>query len=178
MTLEGLNGLIKGLESQESWQAQKQFRLVLQHWPKSVGFAVARKTRPIAIQRGTLYVATATAAWANTLAYERLNILQKLNRYQHKPLKNIRFSTAQWAESTDTARPTQAKVQHPSYVGEVPHLPKIAPQTPSEAFQRWAKAVQQIQLSQALCPQCQCRCPQGEIDRWGACALCTTKHWK
>ncbi|MEO0705898.1 MAG: hypothetical protein AAF050_09575, partial [Cyanobacteria bacterium J06649_5] len=64
--------------------------------------------RPRAIQRGPLAAPPATAARPTPRAYERLTILQKLNRYQHQPLKHIRFSTAQWAESTDTARPTQA----------------------------------------------------------------------
>ncbi len=186
MALEGLGGLIKGLESQESWQVQRQFRLVLLHWPKSVGFAVARVARPVSIQRGTLYVATSTAAWAQTLLYERLNILRKLNRYQPLPLKGIRFSTAQWTQnqartkSQSQSENPQAKgrlAHHPSYIGHVPSLPKTAVQTPAEAFQRWASAMQTMQSSQALCPRCRCHCPQGELDRWATCALCATKQW-
>ncbi|MGB3297513.1 MAG: DUF721 domain-containing protein [Phormidesmis sp.] len=189
MALEGLNGLIKGLENQESWQAQQQFRLVLQHWPKAVGFAVARKTRPISIQRGTLYVATATAAWAQTLLYERFNILRKLNRYQKSPLQGIRFSSAQWtqwAQSQTSANPdSQAQTQleqsklahHPSYIGHVPSLPTLPVKTPVEAFQRWADTMQHMQSAQALCPCCRCRCPQGELDRWATCAICAAKQW-
>ncbi|MBE9064644.1 DciA family protein, partial [cf. Phormidesmis sp. LEGE 11477] len=71
MGLEGLSSLIKGLENQDSWQTQRQFRLVLQHWPKAVGFAVARQTRPVSICRSELYVAAATSVWAQTLTYER-----------------------------------------------------------------------------------------------------------
>ncbi len=186
MALEGLGGLIKGLESQESWQVQKQFRLVLLHWPKSVGFAVARVTRPVGIQRGTLYVATSTSTWAQTLLYERLNILRKLNRYQQMPLKGIRFSTAQWAQSPARAnaespfKTSQANgrlAHHPSYVGHIPSLPKTSVKTPADAFRRWAIAMQTLQSSQALCPQCRCHCPQGELDRWATCALCATKQW-
>ncbi len=193
MALEGLDGLIKGLEQQESWQVQKQFRLVLLHWPKSVGFAVARITRPVGIQRDTLYVATSTAAWAQTLAYERFNILNKLNRYQKHPLKGIRFSTAQWAQSDPLNRSRSAAgtatenpaaqgrlAHHPSYIGHVPSLPSL-PQgdepTPIESFSRWALVMQQMQRSQSLCPRCLCHCPQGELDRWACCALCATKQW-
>lgn len=177
MTLEGLGGLIKGLESQENWRAQQQFRLVLQHWTKSVGFAVARKTRPVGIQRGTLYVAAATAAWANTLSYERLNILKKLNRYQPQPLKSIRFSTAQWANPEPSPQRNPDNTQHPSYIGPVPRLSEVTKQTPTEAFQRWASTMQKMQCHQALCPRCQCRCPQGELNRWAICALCAAKEW-
>ncbi len=187
MALEGLEGVIKGLESQASWQAQRNFRQILQHWPKAVGFAVARKTRPISIQRGTLYVATATAAWAQTLAYERLHILSKLNRHQNQPLKGIRFSSAQWAQALPDPKPASAiAAQHPSYIGEALNLENLAglkptassPQTPNEAFQRWASIMQKIQSTQATCPQCRCRCPQGELDRWAICALCATKQWQ
>jgi predicted nucleic acid-binding Zn ribbon protein len=185
MALEGLNSLINGLENQASWRSQQQFRRVLQHWPKAVGFAVARKTRPISIQQGTLYVAAATAAWAQTLSYERLNILRKLNQHQLLPLKNIRFSSAQWTQqTTQTAADRDAGAiaklsneisQHPSDVSSVPNLP---PQpTADDAFWRWAQIVQQMQRSQALCTRCRCHCPQGELDRWGICALCAAKQW-
>lgn len=177
MALENLNGLIKGLESQASWQVQQQFRLVLRHWSQAVGVAVARQTRPVSIQRSVLYVAAATAVWSQTLSYERFKILQKLNRYQPQPLKNIRFSTAQWAQSGSLATPDQETMRHPSYIGKVPTLPAIAPQTPDAAFQRWAHAIQQMQTAQALCPQCRCHCPQGELDRWAICALCAAKQW-
>jgi predicted nucleic acid-binding Zn ribbon protein len=182
MTLESLDGLIKGLGGQESWQVQEQFRLVLLHWPKAVGAAVARNTRPVGIERNTLFVAAATAAWAQTLAYERLNILRKLNRYQRQPIRNIRFSTAQWAQKRESSSlsPEQYQAQyrlaqHPSFVGNVPHLPQAAVTTPTESFQRWAKAMQEMQRSQALCPQCGCRCPQGELNRWRQCALCAAQ---
>lgn len=200
MALEGLEGLIKALETQESWQMQQQFRLVLLHWPKSVGFAVARKTRPVSIQRGTLYVATATASWAQTLSYERLNILKKLNRYQRRPLKSIRFSTAQWAQAqnsqaqefqgqntglsaaadraTGESQVPERLAQHPSYVGDVPHLPVKPKQTPQKAFQLWATTLQSMQQHQSTCPVCHCHCPQGELARWASCAHCAAKRWQ
>jgi predicted nucleic acid-binding Zn ribbon protein len=168
---------------------------VLLHWPKSVGFAVARITRPIGIQRDTLYVATSTAAWAQTLSYERFNILRKLNRYQKQPLKGIRFSTAQWAQTTaanvsqssNSASINASKnpaalgrlAHHPSYIGHIPSLPELsegAEQTPKTSFQRWASTMQQMQRSQALCPRCRCHCPQGELDRWARCSLCAAKQ--
>jgi predicted nucleic acid-binding Zn ribbon protein len=181
MALEGLDGLIKGLENQASWRSQQQFRRVLRHWPKAVGFAVASKTRPVSIQQGTLYVAAATAAWAQTLSYERFNILRKLNQHQLSPLKNIRFSTAQWAQQMPQAALKQgnegAIAQHPSYMGSVPNLPKLPQPTAHEAFQCWAQAIQQMQRDQSFCTGCRCHCPQGELVRWGVCALCAAKQW-
>ncbi len=180
MALEDLEGLIKGLESQESWQAQRQFRLVVQYWPKTVGFAVARQTRPVSIQRATLYVATSTPVWAQTLFYERIKILKKLNRHQRQPIKNIRFSTAQWGQLPRPTRPATSLKQHPSYIEPAiaPQVFKDPPQTPLEAFNRWAQAIQQNLAVQAFCPQCRCHCPQGELDRWDICAMCAAKSMR
>lgn len=174
--LEGLDGLFKGLENQDSWQAQRQFHIVVQHWPKVVGFAVARKTRPISIQRQSLQVATATAAWAQTLTYERLHILKKLNRYQARPIRNIRFSTAQWNQGKPTSS-APITAEHPSYTGQLVPAAKTKPSTPSEAFETWAAVVQQMQKGQAICPKCRCHCPKGELERWSLCALCAAKQW-
>ncbi|MEM8804586.1 MAG: DUF721 domain-containing protein [Cyanobacteria bacterium P01_G01_bin.38] len=121
MPLEGLNSLIKGLETQPSWQARRQFRQVVTHWPKAVGYAVARQTRPVSIKRSVLYVTVASAAWAQTLGFERPRILRKLNKYLIPTLQDIRFSTAQW-----TQKPTQPQgtisdelKNHPSYTGPI-----------------------------------------------------------
>lgn len=180
MSLEGLGHLIKGLERQESWQVQRQFRIVLFHWTKAVGQAVARKTRPTGIQRGTLYVATASASWAQTLSYERYNILKKLNRHQPQPLRDIRFSTAQWQLPTAVTALPKLSEQHPSYVERLPALAaqqlSLEPPTPAEAFSRWAATMQELQRAQASCPQCQCHCPKGELERWSVCALCAAKR--
>jgi len=186
MALEGIEGVIKGLESQASWQVQQQFRLVLVHWPKAVGFAVARKTRPISVQRGTLYVATASASWAQTLSYERLNILRKLNRHQRQPLKSIRFSTAQWSQAPAAASAIASEREaaltraqkHPSYVGDVPTLPVQGDPTPQTAFRQWSTAIQTLQHTQSICPICRCHCPQGELERWARCGHCATKIWQ
>lgn len=188
MSLEGLNHLIKGLESQESWRTQRQFRSVLTHWPKAVGFAVAQKTRPTGIQRNILYVATASASWAQTLSYERYNILKKLNQHQRQPLQGIRFSTAQWNRPESlTAGPSIASAinrnaQHPSYIGRIPSIAsqkaEAERRTPEEAFGLWAATLQAMQKTQLLCPQCHCRCPKGELERWTVCALCAAKRMK
>lgn len=184
MALEGLSSLIKGLENQDSWQTQRQFRLVLQHWPKAVGFAVARQTKPISIHRAELYVAAATSVWAQTLTYERFKILRKLNRHQLQPIRNIRFSTAQWTSPmADIAAIERSRLsnqlgtRHPSYTGQTTQPFETAATTPLEAFDRWADVIQKMQRNQVLCPNCRCRCPQGELDRWSVCALCASKRW-
>lgn len=183
MTLEVISSLIKGLENQEQWRMQRQYRSVLHHWPQVVGAAVARNTRPVGIQRQILYVATASPTWAQSLTYERLNILQKLNRFQSVPLRNIRFSTAQWHRSVPT-KPEKVNTlisDHPSYIGPTSIQPLPAPnptRSALEAFHQWADAVRSRQSSQPTCPSCHCHCPRGELQRWNLCALCVVKKWR
>lgn len=184
MSLEGLNGLIQGLEGQASWQTRRQFRQVISYWPKAVGYVVARQTRPTSIQRQVLYVAASTAAWSQTLSFERPRILKKLNGYLQPPLKDIRFSAAQWSNKKPQITPTDSDyfVQHPSYIGTQNNEPTgttktVEKITPYEAFKGWSARLQKQQQRQALCPECKCHCPSGELERWSVCSLCAAKHW-
>lgn len=183
MALEGLQSLIQGLEKQASWEAGRQLRQVLNHWPKAVGYLVARQTRPVGIQRQVLYVAVANSSWAQTLTFERSRILQKLNPLLPSPLKDIRFATALWARrpaSFNTG--SEAEAVHPSYLPPVFRNARTADagQTPLDAaaaFQRWADRVRTQQRGLPPCPQCQCPCPPGELERWQMCSLCAAKRW-
>ncbi|MEO1400076.1 MAG: DUF721 domain-containing protein [Cyanobacteria bacterium J06635_1] len=208
MPLEGLNSLIKGLETQPGWQARRQFRQVVTHWPKAVGYAVACQTRPVSIKRNVLYVTVASAAWAQTLGFERTRILRKLNKHLSPTLQDIRFSTAQWTQKTTKPRgPISDELKnHPSYLEPINrerldadnglravsggHLASSQQvqglktgsaepvQTADEAFQKWANLIQVQQKQQSTCPKCQCHCPPGELKRWQLCALCAAKKWK
>jgi predicted nucleic acid-binding Zn ribbon protein len=185
MAMEGLNTLITKLEGQTSWQARRQFRKIVEYWPKSVGYAVARQTRPISLQRQVLQVATSTSAWAQTLMMERPRILKKLNHYLPTPVKEIRFSTAQWsmnAINTNTRVGMQLFSNHPSYIGSQTEVNTQESNTskkltPYEAFEIWSTRIQAQQKHQSICPACKCPCPIGEIERWDICALCATKNW-
>ncbi|NEP17950.1 MAG: DUF721 domain-containing protein [Leptolyngbya sp. SIO4C1] len=184
MSLEGLNGLIQGLEAQASWQARRQFRLVVMYWPKAVGYAVAQQTRPVSLQRQVLQVAVSSAAWAQTLAFERRRILQKLNARIQPALKDIRFSPGQWTAGAAPRRLADLSElsHHPSYIGPDAVAPvdeeAARSQTPIAAFQRWAQLVQAQHRRQSVCPQCGCACPSGEMARWQCCALCVAKSWQ
>jgi predicted nucleic acid-binding Zn ribbon protein len=190
MALEGLQSLIQGLEKQASWETRRQFRQVINGWPKTVGYLIARQTRPVSIQRQVLYVAVASSAWAQTLTFERSRILKKLNPTLPSPLKDIRFSPALWSHRPPSriANPESA-LAHPSYlppmarqaVTEITHAAASAARSPlsaDAAFQRWAGLIQTQHSGQPICPTCRCPCPPGELERWQVCALCAAKTWK
>lgn len=184
MGFSGLRSLIGDLESDSGWQARRQFRQVVEYWPKAVGYIVARQTKPVSIQRHILYVTVANASWAQTLTLERRRILHKLNQLIALPLDEIRFSSAQWH-----SRPVRRQQQpandwvkaHPSHIGPIDttDLPDQEPsQTPEDAYRSWVTIKKKQQQLQEICPECQCFCPSGELARWGMCAPCIVKTWK
>jgi predicted nucleic acid-binding Zn ribbon protein len=186
MSFQPLNGIFNTLEqTQNGWRSRQQFKALLACWPQVVGQAVAAQTRPVALQRGTLIVATASAAWAQTLTFERSHLLRKLQQRLGKRLSaddllDIRFSTAQWAAPRSVhPNADQLWEQHPSFVPPVSDAPMSTapPIEPQTAFQQWASAMQARSRNLPLCPQCQCPTPQGELDRWSMCSLCAPKHY-
>lgn len=187
MGFSGLRSLMTDLEAHPNWHARRQFRQVVEYWPKAVGHVVARQTKPASIQRHVLYVTVANSSWAQTLTLERRRILHKLNRLIAMPLDDIRFSSAQWhARPVRRQQPVNDWVKgHPSYVGEVGAAAETSltakqeqTKTPEEAYSLWATIKKKQQKLQETCPECQCFCPPGEISRWGMCAPCITKTWK
>lgn len=177
MTWQSLSSLLQHLEQQPTWQSHAHFQRVLRHWPMVVGELVAQHTRPIALRRGVLSVATASAVWAQNLSFERQRILAKLNPYLAQPLTDIHFSTAQWFEvplNTPTDRSEGAA--HPSFTPSAPTpdvtTTMVAPTTPDRAFERWQQSLQQQRQPFPRCPQCQCPTPPGELSRWTVCSLC------
>ncbi|MEO0540965.1 MAG: DUF721 domain-containing protein [Cyanobacteria bacterium P01_A01_bin.105] len=127
MAIEPLKSLMGTLQQQPHWQTRRQFYQVVQHWPKAVGHLVARQSRPVSIQRQILYVSVSTAAWAQTLTFERQRILPKLNHWLACPLNDVRFSAAHWTTSAEPRRPTvdnELLRQHPSYVAPEHRAPE------------------------------------------------------
>jgi predicted nucleic acid-binding Zn ribbon protein len=185
MTLTSLHRVLGSLRQQEGWKTGQQFQHLLACWVEVVGAAVAAQTRPTAIYRDVLQVATSSSVWAQNLVFERHRILEKLNPRLSSPLTDIRFSTAQWHQHSNTnARDDEASAMwqdHPSQLRTIPLSPQIGgPQKstdPNRAFQNWAKTMRMRSQHLPLCPQCQCPTPPGELKRWSVCALCATKQW-
>jgi predicted nucleic acid-binding Zn ribbon protein len=184
MSFTSLNHILGALEEQSRWREQP-FQLLLKYWPEVVGAAVTAHTRPVSIQRDTLSVATSSAAWAQTLTFERQRILEKLNVYLPSPLVDIRFSTAQWHRPNHSSRDAGATkglwYEHPSSLVDAPRVTKVSKlpnsNNPKAAFEHWAKVMQVGSHGLPLCPQCHCPTPLGELQRWEICSICAARQW-
>ncbi|MGF1480090.1 MAG: DciA family protein [Cyanophyceae cyanobacterium] len=173
MSFDSLDHVLEAIALPNSQQ-----HCLLEAWHTVVKPQVARHTRPLYVQRQVLWVATASSVWAQTLSLQRYSLLKKLNAQLDELLVEIRFSPAQWHQSSP-ASPDTASREHPSHLEReirdlLPQLP--AGDNPHAAFQRWATTVQARSHSLPGCPQCQCPTPPGELQRWGMCIHCLAKQ--
>ena len=179
MSFKSIDQVLGNIQRSPQWQEQVLLRL-LKCWVEVVGTAVAVQTRPLSIQRDVLWVATSSAAWAQNLTFGRKTMLVKLNNKLSTSLVDIRFSTAEWKNSSIAG--TEATVsasEHPSYVADDligDRLVQANIDNALGAFENWAKTMQERSHHLPLCPQCQCPTPPGELERWEVCSLCCSKR--
>lgn len=188
MTFNPLNHALSSLERQSAWESYQQYRLLMQAWEQIVAEPVARQTRPLFIHRNILWVATASAAWAQTLSLSRRSLIKGLSDRLEVPLADIRFSTARWSDPSPIERARDAATTHPSQIDppdpgmtdNVTVPAELDPRSlsPQAAFERWSAIVQQRSRCLPLCPRCQLPTPQGELERWSVCAYCIRQDWK
>jgi predicted nucleic acid-binding Zn ribbon protein len=174
MALEGVKGVLIQLKRTQ-WKSQQTFEQLRHQWPEIVGELVAAQTRPVRINpQRVLQVATSSAVWAQNLAFERRQILAKVNRILDRPVTDIQFSAALWHRTFKDA-PVPQSFESPwgtaPTVSPQPLLPKDA----QDAFSRWADVVQQQAQSRPRCPACECPSPLQELQRWTVCALCASR---
>jgi len=183
MTWRSLHQVLNAFDQQPTWQQRQQFQRLLARWPEVVGPVVAAQTRPVALQRDWLQVATSSAAWAQNLMFERQRILEKLNAQLPLAIKDIRFSTAHWyngGAETVTSESQRIWQQHPSRTGAGSHAPSPGSnevKDPETAFNHWAERMRSRTQHLPLCPACRCPAPAGELERWSVCSLCAAKAW-
>ncbi len=188
MPLDAIGRVIHQLEQQPSWRSRGQFRRILERWSGIVGAAVARQTSPVRLSRQVLYVAVANPMWAQTLTLERLTILTKLNQQLQLELQDLRFSSGDWFRRTPANPgpvPDQPATipdwlrQHPSFEPGAIVAGARSSQRPSpeESFQRWATLAQKLAAQRAICPECGCPCPPGELNRWSRCSVCAARRF-
>ncbi|MCD8486228.1 MAG: DciA family protein [Desertifilum sp.] len=188
MSFDSIDRVLHQLQARNTWQAYQQFRYLCHLWEKVVEPAIAAQTRPVAVTREVLQVATSSSVWVQELKFKRYRILEQLNPHLSIPLKDIRFSTAYWRsprlglEGLEANDPQSLWQNHPSRLPETNLQPPLAlpspPQTPQQAFQQWRDRAQWRSRHLPLCPQCQAPTPPGELERWAMCALCAAHQWQ
>ena len=180
--MQSIQALMNNLERSPQWQASSGLRQVLAIWPQLVGNAVAQHSQPTKVYREVLQVSVSSAAWAQTLTFERTRILQKL--HQKLPsletkIRDLRFATAEWRRLTQRSHPltVNSLAHHPSWAALNLDASPLPPATANGAFQKWAERKQAQLANQSQCPCCHSPCPSQELQRWRVCAICQAHQW-
>ena len=196
MFFHSLDQILTKLEQQPEWEKYREYRQLLTCWNQTVSPNIAENTRPLYISRQVLWVATSSAARAQELSFQRYTLLKKLNHQLPYTLKDIRFSSSQWHQKTqsENIQPTlfnlsnkqKAKINHRNFRVVDDEIKKkreksaqisSSPTEARAAAERWLKNIKQNQSSYISCPNCHSPTPKGEIERWNLCYLCVAQKW-
>lgn len=176
MSFEQIHQILGAIEPHYHSLERQQLEQILACWTQIVGDRIAQQTRPIALQRQILEVATASPVWTQTLVFQRPTILKKLNDRLLVSIADLRFSTAHWQPSaSDTVldRDLDLWQNHPSRLPEQTQSEQLVLLTDAAtAFDRWAATVQKRGQQLPLCSRCNSPTPLGELQRWSVCSIC------
>ncbi|MEB3309505.1 MAG: DciA family protein [Snowella sp.] len=185
MSLNSLDSLLNRLQQQPHWEEYNVYRQALKAWETAIDSKILQYTKPLALRRQVLWIATASSVWAQTLTMQRYTLLKKLNAHLSQPLTDLRFSSAQWhqVQPLNTLQDLEPAAQSDSYQAFLktltfPEEEQTPSQTPKEAFQRWTKILQIRAENLPICPQCQSPTFPQELERWSVCANCATQQWR
>jgi predicted nucleic acid-binding Zn ribbon protein len=179
MSFQSLEEILQRLQQDPNWDSVSQFRQVLQHWKTVVSPKIFLYTRPLAVNRQVLSVATSSSAWAQNLSLQRYSLLKKINPLLTEPLQDIRFAPAKWHQPHPNAVesfPESDFADHPSYIAENQDN-FISSTLPPDVdlktgFNHWANGIEKRAQLLPLCPRCHAPTPAGELKRWSVCAYC------
>lgn len=180
MSLTSLDHLLEVLAKQPKWEEYRRYVEICDIWPTIVPKKAVSQSQPLYIQRDMLWIAVSSSVWAQQLSFQSYSLLQELNHHlSGTPLQKLRFSPAQWHSPQDHEQPPSLDQGRSffSYTNAVKSSHQT-PQTSEEAFQQWTKAIAQHLDPLPFCPQCHCRTPAIELERWSKCYLCITQHWQ
>ncbi|MGF1587901.1 MAG: DUF721 domain-containing protein [Pleurocapsa sp.] len=186
------------LEQQPGWEKFREHRQLLQCWQNSVNQQTLKHTRPLYITRQVLWVATSGAARAQELSFQRYSLLKRLNKQLTFNLKDIRFSSSGWHQTTSqpeikpslfsitnqqkseiALRPIVEEQEAENSQNEIVPLSASASASAraKNAAERWLKTLEHKSSSWLFCPGCNSLTPKGEIERWNLCYHCIAQKW-
>ena len=189
--------VLRQLEKQPGWEKFRDYRQLLKAWHNTVSQNTAQNTRPLHIARQVLWVATNSASRAQELSFQRYTLLKRLNQQLPFTLKDIRFSSSGFYQTTPvedtrkilfTITQQQKSQESKNNLREIPitktetdntRKENLAPAKAKIAAKRWLKAIEQNSQNSSLtsCPICGAPTPTGELERWASCYLCIAQKW-
>lgn len=190
MHFNSLEQILTQLEQQPGWEKLRAYRQLLKCWHNTVNQTTAQHSRPLHITRQVFWVATSSAARAQELTFQRYTLLKRLNQQLPFTLKDIRFTTSGWEQSSSqqSSQTSLFKVStkykfgigstsNISAIDEAKQPPPSFSITAKEAAQRWLQTLNSSNSAATNCPGCNALTPKGELQRWNLCYHCVAHQW-
>ncbi len=177
MSFNSLDKLLQVILSQPQWEKQRRYYELKKCWYEIANHKVTQHTRPVSVKNDTLYVATSNAVWAQELSLQRRGLIVKINRRTEKPIKDLHFASMSWYNNhlvTINMEDDTRQEKHPSLIADsgVNSSSLEKSETPTEALEKWFEQIKNRTSTWHSCPNCHTSCPEGELKRWGVCAIC------
>lgn len=77
---EPVGQVLPGVVSDQGWAMQLDLHSIFPRWEELVGAEVAEAARPLKVERNVLWLEVANSAWLQQLQYQKLDLLEILNR--------------------------------------------------------------------------------------------------
>lgn len=90
--MNSLKEAIQGLIEEAGWQEAVASHAAVVLWPEVVGSTVAKHSEAVEVIHGTLVVKTKNSTWRSEIAFQKDEILTRLNdRLENFEIKDIRL---------------------------------------------------------------------------------------
>ena len=87
-----ISRLIPSLLHDKGWEKQIDLHSIFPRWKELVGEEMNEYAQPLKIERGVLWLEVANSSWLQQLQYEKLELLDTLNRFLRlSSLKDIKM---------------------------------------------------------------------------------------
>ncbi|MGF1541882.1 MAG: DUF721 domain-containing protein [Pleurocapsa sp.] len=186
MYFNSIGQVLAKIQQQPGWEQYQQYCKLLECWEKTVTKNTAKFARPLYIKREVLWVATANAARAQELTFQRYSLLKKLNSQLPFSLKDIRFSISGWKSNIETINKQDVVTMveqdrqlttNINLVTDSESLIERINQEPQAIVRRWIELAKTKKEQLQLCPECGVPTPEIELKRWNLCHHCIAKKW-
>jgi predicted nucleic acid-binding Zn ribbon protein len=150
MSLSPITEILNQIQSQSGWEPVRDWFQIVSAWREVVSPQIASQTQPRSIYRDLLTIATNSSSLAHQLTFQRRLLCRQLNDRlppSIAPLRDLRFAPVGYS-------------QHPSQSNLAMSASNLPP----------------IAETIVPCPDCDCRTPVAEVQRWGTCRFCAIAH--
>ncbi len=176
-----LGKILQQIIQQPAWKYYRDYCQIKYSWHELVNSQATENSKPLHIEKDTLYVATSSAVWAQELSLQSFAISKKIQTHLQIKITKIKFSPARWHSLKTRIPPVtnnEIKLQAVNLQQIIEAKKSRSTQSEStQALIRQLLEKTKAKSSTLTCPQCNCLTTQAELTRWQVCRHCIAQKW-